>query len=365
MNSNVTSMSEDFSHRSTILYWNEQIKVYLTPNTILLSIFLLIGVPGNLAVIFIYQCRLSKKTSGRYFIVPLAWTDTFALLVTGAINITQNTRQVTFPGFGTCKLLIYMSYVSISISLDILVAIAVQRYLKICRPFGRQMILTWRRRSVYLCILVSVLTYIPVLFYFGRVEGRNPNLGNVTGYQCSIIHSSKSKLKWFRIFQGFGAFATFCVVIIVTVLYILITKVIITHERKRNANLVHPGKQQTTEDILLHHTRETNTRPNITTRVTEEKDIFTKTDQQKSTFRISFMFMTISLVGFLAYLPSWSFIFIEANNPLFWKNMSSVSFHICLTLRRMYMVNHLCNPFIYGVFDKAFRVEVKKLFGKQ
>lgn len=106
-------------------------------------------------------------------------------------------------------------------------------------------------------------------------------------------------------------------------------------------------------------------RPNITTRVTEEKDIFTKTDQQKSIFRISFMFMTISLVGFLAYLPFWSFILIEANNPLFWKNMSSVSFHICLTLRRMYMVNHLCNPFIYGVFDKAFRVEVKKLFGKQ
>lgn len=107
------------------------------------------------------------------------------------------------------------------------------------------------------------------------------------------------------------------------------------------------------------------TRLETSPRVTRERHILSSSsDPRKSAFRISFMFMTISIVGFLAYLPSWTLVLIETNNPTFWKNLSTASFHICLALRRMYMVNHLCNPFIYGVFDRAFREEVKKLFRK-
>ncbi|VDI73852.1 Hypothetical predicted protein [Mytilus galloprovincialis] len=91
----------------------------------------------------------------------------------------------------------------------------------------------------------------------------------------------------------------------------------------------------------------------------------TKPDPCKSAYRISFMFMTISMVGFLAYMPSWTFVMIETNNQDFWKTLSPTTFHICLILRRMSMVNPLCNPFIYGVFDKAFKEEMKKLFGKK
>ncbi|CAC5395293.1 unnamed protein product [Mytilus coruscus] len=232
--------------------------------------------------------------------------------------------------------------------------------------------LIWRRRSVIICLLASVVLYIPLLIYYGPVEIRNP-YGNVTGCQCNKLPGSQTQLKWLQIFQGFWFIGSFGDVITITILYILITKVIIKHTMKmkpvekkdRNSSIVTAGNDPKIQVILQSPTGETETRIENATRSTEALGMPTKSNQQKSTFKISFMFMTISLVGFFAYLPSWTLIIIETNNPSFWTNLSSVSFHICLVLRRMYMVNHVCNPFIYGVFDNVFRVEVKKLFGKK
>ncbi|VDI73851.1 thyrotropin-releasing hormone receptor [Mytilus galloprovincialis] len=362
MEETIRNISEDITYRAYILYWNEQNSEYLVPNTVLLSIFLLIGLPGNLAVIFVYQFRLNKKTDGRYFIVPLALTDTAALLITGAFNLTQNSKSVIFPGFGACQLLTYLCYVLTCISLYLLIIIAIQRYLKICRPFGRQMNLVWKRCSVLICALTTAILFIPVLFYCGLVEIRNPNLGNVTGYQCNKLPGSTTSLTLLRIHQGFGVLGSIGNVITVTVLYILVTKVIIRQTRQIK-------KVETKVEILsvtTSCTLDTNSSLDTTTRSTDAPNIHpTNPARSKSAYRISFMFMTISIVGFLAYLPSWIFILIETNNPEFWKNLPYVSYHICLALRRMYMVNHLCNPYIYGVFDKDFRDEVMKLFGKK
>ncbi|XP_063418684.1 thyrotropin-releasing hormone receptor-like [Mytilus trossulus] len=361
MNENISDISKDIKHRAYMLYWNEQNTEYLTPNTILLSIFLLIGVPGNLAVIFVYQFRLSKKTNGRYFNVPLAWVDTVALLISGAYNLTQNTRHVIFPGFGVCKVLKYSSYVTISTSLYLLGVIAIQRYLKICRPFKRQMNLKWMRRSVMICVLVSVVLYIPLLLYYGPVEIKNPYF-NVTGCQCSKLPGSQTKLKLLKIFQGFWFIVSCGDVFLITILYILIAKVIIKNARK----MKHVEKKDRTDPKIQMIMQPSSGESELETATpnTEASGKHTKSNQQNGAFKISLMFMTISIVGFLAYLPAWTLIVLETNNPSFWKNLSSVSFHICLVLRRMYMVNHLCNPFIYGVFDTAFRVEVKKMFGK-
>ncbi|CAC5395294.1 CCKAR [Mytilus coruscus] len=354
MEENVRNISVDIKHRAYILYWNEQNTEYLTPNTVLLSIFLLIGLPGNLAITFVYQFRLNKKTDGRYFIVPLAWIDTAALLITGAFNLTQNSKSVMFSRFGACKLLTYLCYVLTCISLYLLIIIAIQRYLKICKPFGRQMNLVWKRRSISICALASAILFIPVLFYYGQVEIRNPKLGNVTGYQCNKLPGSTINLTLLRIYQGFGVVGSIGNVITVTVLYILVTKAIIRQTSKMKI------VETKVENVSV--TTSCTVEKKTTTRSTEAQDIHpTKPAPRNTAYRISFMFMTISIVGFLAYLPSWIFILIETNNPEFWKNLPYVSFHIRLTLRRMYMVNHLCNPFIYGVFD---REEVRKLWKK-
>jgi hypothetical protein len=71
-----------------------------------------------------------------------------------------------------------------------------------------------------------------------------------------------------------------------------------------------------------------------------------------SSFSFLGEFMTISVVGFLAYLPSWVLIVIETNNPSFWDQLSIEAFQVCLTLRRMYMINIWQN--YKAIWDKNY-----------
>ncbi|CAC5424419.1 unnamed protein product [Mytilus coruscus] len=203
---NYDGVSEGIKSRAFLLYWNEATAEYLLPNTIVLAIYLSIGLAGNISVILVYQFGLDKKTDGRFFIVPLAWIDTVALMVTATFTLTKNTKSVIFPGHGACKVFMYLSYVSTSTSLFLLNVIAVQRYLKICKPFGPQMNRRWKRFSVFICAILSIVLYIPLLFYYGDVEIRNQSLGNISGNQCNKLPGSPGQLKGLLIFQGVGFF---------------------------------------------------------------------------------------------------------------------------------------------------------------
>lgn len=379
-----TTLSADpldrIKERAFLLYWNDIYKELYFPNTIILALYLLIGIPGNIVVILVYQFRLRNEKDGRYFITPLAYLDLLALIITASLNLTRNTRQVLFPGHGVCRMLLYLSYMSTCSSLFLLNVIAVQRFQKICRPFGRQMDVFWKKASIGICVLVSTMLYIPVLFYYGVIEIRNPQLGNITGYQCNKLPGSAAQLKGLRIFQGFGFFITISNVVVITVLYIIITVSIVKQVRKMKSTKVQAtGDSSGTPDttamsyVSKHQTSmsaatessealESSVHSMSKLEPTKQKKAHQKSDARRGAFRVSFMFMTISFVGFLAYIPSWTFIVIETNNPVFWKSMSTTVFHVCLALRRMYMLNHFANPFIYSVFDIAFRQEIRKLF---
>ncbi|XP_063418699.1 nematocin receptor 2-like [Mytilus trossulus] len=370
---------DDIKHRAFLLYWNEIRAQHLLPNTVMLVIYLLIGLAGNIAVILVYQFGFNKNTDGRYFIVPLAWVDTTALIVTGAINLTRNTKPVIFPGHGACKLLLYSSYVTTCTSLFLLNVIAVQRYLKICKPFGPQMNILWNRLSVVICAIASILLYMPVLFYYGIVDTRNHSSWNISGYECNQLPGSTDQQKGFKIFQGVGFFVTIANLLTITVLYIVIAIAIMKQLKKMK--VVKVGRDNVSVATLdtIEQTYVPSVQVNFQTatsdtdftietsnRINEPQEKhFTQTATRKSTFRISFMFMAITIVAFLAYLPTCIFIVIETNNPAFWNDLTPTAFHICLTLRRMYMVNHFSNPFMYGAFDNAFREKIKKMFCKK
>ncbi|XP_061196828.1 uncharacterized protein LOC133205102 [Saccostrea echinata] len=239
--------------------------------------------------------------------------------------------------------------------------------------------LFWKRVSVGICVLASALLYIPILFYYGVIEIHNPKLGNITGYQCYKLPGTPDQLKGLKVFQGVGFFITICNVVVISALYIIITVSIVKQVRKMKSIHVKPAessgmssdatamsdvsKPQKFTSVATESSEVLETSVNSVSQLEPRKQKKTpKSDAKRNAFRVSFMFMTISFVGFLAYLPSWSFIVIETNNPTFWKKLSTTALHVCLTLRRMYMLNHFANPFIYGVFDVAFRQEIRKLF---
>lgn len=76
--------------------WNNEIFEKYLPNTVLISVGLMTGIPGNVVVILIYSCFVNKQLRGpgRFFILPLAYVDLVGLLFTGLLNILRNTSQV-------------------------------------------------------------------------------------------------------------------------------------------------------------------------------------------------------------------------------------------------------------------------------
>ena len=61
-----------------------------------------------------------------------------------------------------------------------LVVIAVQRYLKVCRPFGAQMTLQRKYLAIIITIAVATVSAVPATFFYGEVEVFNRQT-NITG----------------------------------------------------------------------------------------------------------------------------------------------------------------------------------------
>lgn len=82
-------------------------------------------------------------------------------------------------------------------------------------------------------------------------------------------------------------------------------------------------------------------------------------------YKYSYMFMTITVVFVIAYLPRIVIMLLESIFvQTFWLKSDSAIVGL-LFLYRLYILNHVVNPFIYGFFDVKFRHEVKYLIWRR
>ncbi|XP_038058632.1 octopamine receptor-like [Patiria miniata] len=128
----------------------------------------LIGVPGNLLIIHVYASKRTKVTP-HVFIIGLAVAD-FTVCLLRMIALVQlfppiDTFRATSQFF--CRVPpsidVWPKYTSILLT----TAVAVDRYLAICRPHGRRMTVRQARHAVYACFAVSVVVTLSYLFMHG------------------------------------------------------------------------------------------------------------------------------------------------------------------------------------------------------
>ncbi|CAC5405542.1 unnamed protein product [Mytilus coruscus] len=78
-------------------------------------------------------------------------------------------------------------------------------------------------------------------------------------------------------------------------------------------------------------------------------------------YKFSLMFMVITIVFLICYLPKVILMVMEGRNPKFWENFSSGQRAGVLFVYRFYIVNNVVNPFIYTFMDMKFRQEAINL----
>ncbi|XP_062586448.1 neuropeptide FF receptor 2-like [Saccostrea cucullata] len=308
--------------------WKEDVSGKYILSTCVQSIILVVGVIGNAFVITIYTWHLKPKKDDRYFIPILAWIDLLGCIFASAKSLVENQYPLKYISSFSCKILNFGTAIFIVSSILLLMVISVQRYQKICRPFGFQMTLKVKRIAAILTILLAGTLSVQSFIMHENVKVFHENR-NISGYECASVPGTlKDSFQYIIIvIEGFS-------IVCMCLMYGLVGRAIM----KRF------GRE---EDV----TSDKNGEPNHNSR-----------NKLISRRRFSLMFMLISLVSIVCFITSWTFILLQRKDPAFWRKLSFGQAQVSLIFRRFYILNHAVNPLFYGFFDPKFRRQMKTLF---
>ncbi|XP_064610462.1 D(3) dopamine receptor-like [Liolophura sinensis] len=162
---------------------DDKARLYI-PVVLYILILLVTGVIGNSLVLYVYLKRF-KRTSSNYFILSMAMFDMVVCCIGMPTEIYDLRYPYMFYNNAACKILRYTESVPIIGSALILVAVAFDRYFKICRPL-RNTPLRYIKKICIAIAIFAVLTTIPTIFVFG-LKDVETNYTDVVGKDCSTL----------------------------------------------------------------------------------------------------------------------------------------------------------------------------------
>ncbi|XP_045180611.2 probable G-protein coupled receptor No18 [Mercenaria mercenaria] len=124
------------------------------------GIVALIGIPGNILIILVFTYSRERSTTD-YMVFSMAASDLLGSFVCTTFNLLRNVRDI-WSRIGTtwlCRLSEYFGMLTAASSMWLLSAIAIDRYMKTCRPHS--LVLTVSRAKwmcVIICAVVSTVS---------------------------------------------------------------------------------------------------------------------------------------------------------------------------------------------------------------
>ena len=349
--------------------YNEYFVEKMAFNTAFTSLLLLLGLMGNSVVLYFYAFRM-PRTEDRYFIPYLAVADILACAFGSVFSIVINFYRLVFVWENLCKCLYFFTWCTSGLSAAMLLVIAINRYLKVCRPNGVQMAGRKRVGALLIVFVLSILTTLPLLYFMGQVNGYvvyNERRVNVT--TCGLMtkrNDGAAKLYFFIEFS-----LSLIIMICTVALYVPIGISIYKRFRsirnsKRIRILLGITTSEVSEDAVSDSSTEARRVSSPQYKETLQQVLDTSVCQRKNSRRrrvrhnFTSMFVTIVLFYVLSYVPTFVLIIIPSKDPFgFWYSLDDASLNVLVILKRAFIVNHVVNPFVYGYFDLHFRTIFK------
>lgn len=366
-------------HNKTLLEeWNSILLHQLLFNTVILWVYFAVGIVGNTVVLFFYSFRIKGKLEDRFLIPHLAFFDLLATIFTTIDKTLDNIFPVMYPNHRLCQISNFTSRVFAATGDGILLLIAFQRYYRICRPFQFQRPLPNDRVCLILIFLAAVVLNSPVFLFYElhRVPHRDLD---VIGYRCDHIHHN---VQYSYGMAGYDIFVFILIVVVmvtISVLYVFIARAIKRSavKSKKQSTDISPSsyaKSEVNQSNMKEITAETNECLFKSTADDKSQKTVNYTKRNSSVAslgkltsltvslrnkyqanRFSYMFMTIALLFIITYVPSNILKMCELHHPEMWIELPHWRLHVYLFFRQGYILNHVVNPFIYGLFDSGFR----------
>ena len=351
--------------------WNFFLHSRLT-SAVILGLLSVAGTIGNIHVLIVYSKFKTSKL--RHFILVLALNDLIGSAITIPLSIIDIRFPMTMKSSIYCKIIRCLTYNATMTSGLLLAVVAFERYRKVCHPFGTQMTLRQLKISCLVVFCVSLALATPPLFLYDSVPTDvklHPELNG--GKMCGPRETAQT----IPYFSGLLIIGT-TVVIVETIFYIFIV-LSVCEWKKYKAYLMDPERnqnQQTTINDksnesrpLLSQTRNSKysrfKNPKLLAEIADDNvTMKEEMDKMDRAVRSAIMFMLAAIFSYAGYIPIILFSIIQAANiSVFTVVEEGVGSSLAM-LNRLYFLNNLVNPVIYGFMDKTFRQKCKRLYVK-
>ena len=359
---------------------NNDMRRAVMPVTVFVGIEVVIAFFGNLLVLYVFLFRYGHSNF-RYFVLCLAFTDITSAVTTMPGEIVTQLYWYVYPVRMVCKIKSFFNMFTVSSEALCLLTIAVDRYRKVCHPFGWQIkehVAKWLCVGIY---CVGFVVSLPVAIFWGTHN--EIEKGNITTTVCEKDQKFKNTDKPTRYSITIESILGVCLACMF-LLYVLIARQVILHdrrqskhempERKRNEN----NRVDTCAEITSGSTiQDTDTRDsaasvNSETEMTikhsagrrrsggiqrntdnpaDRRDFYTKVKRKTL---IMFVLTITFIVTTILYLTLLSFI---AHGIL--PSLTDTQRAVYFFFFRLYFINHVINPIVYGVLDPQFRAARK------
>ncbi|KAK6167653.1 hypothetical protein SNE40_021629 [Patella caerulea] len=191
----------------------------LLPAILYVVILMVMGLLGNGLVCYVFA-RKPKPGTQNVMILCLAASDLLVCSVGMPTEIADMRFDYTFESEFACKLLRFVNILSTIWSDLTLVAIAVDRYIKVCKPFGRQMTVKEAKTAVLVSLLTAILLSWPTIFIFGT-RSKDTGIPGLLGKDCSTSDAMKGTS--YPLIYNSILFV--CFILLTTVFIVLYTKI--------------------------------------------------------------------------------------------------------------------------------------------
>uniref|UniRef100_A0A0L8IC78 G-protein coupled receptors family 1 profile domain-containing protein n=1 Tax=Octopus bimaculoides TaxID=37653 RepID=A0A0L8IC78_OCTBM len=275
----------------------------------IIPFFLIVGLIGNMFVIYIYV-RQSQKSNVETFILVLAVIDLIGCIFGMPLEMAE-----LYPAIQSnylCKIYKFIVYTSSVMSSFILLTVSIERFRKICCPLGKQITQNLRQALIVYITIISVVLLIPTVTFF---EGVPFTYENKTYMICDLDlrRSSVWSYTLSIVIVRFILFLT------MTVLYSFIWKTITQHLRKKQGKEEAPRQQGINRTIIV--------------------------------------LISISVLDFVNFSPTCVFFVIHP----YCKDSNLLQI-FKLILYRAWILNPSLNPMVYGFCNKNFQKSFVNIF---
>lgn len=352
--------------RNKLIALNDKMAMRYLPVIIYIIVLMIIGLIGNSIVCIVYISNKSK-TSVCFFILTLALLDLLNCLIGMPHEIVDLRYQYMFYSSTACKFLRTIEYISTVGSTVVLLAVAVDRYNRICK-LGSHMCSEKAKKVCVVSVVLGVITSWPVPV-LGGLRTVDLDIEGVHAVDCSIEDSMKDTI-YPPIFYGLLCmYFVFCIVFFGVVYSRIIVFVkkrkAITRQMGSSIRKDEDDKQPVDQDDntnhLMPHPRACRTNSGRSD-ISDGSIRKHKNKNRIKVTRTTVILGSVTLAFIVSYLPYLTIMAIRTLMSDFESELSTAADIAIKFCAKSYLINNAINPLIYCFLNKKFRAEVRKIF---